>query len=90
EAAKQMQSKYTRDNGDTDYFVYESSERNDLAKLIRLRFYGFRREEIGYSIDETKAAIKIKKMIVQASGGLQSTVLMNTAYMSTITCEDGI
>ncbi|GMS87358.1 hypothetical protein PENTCL1PPCAC_9533, partial [Pristionchus entomophagus] len=42
----------------------------------------------GYSIEET--SIKIKQAIVQTSGGLQYTVLMNTAYVSTITCEDGI
>ncbi|GMS87359.1 hypothetical protein PENTCL1PPCAC_9534, partial [Pristionchus entomophagus] len=50
---------------------------------------GFRREAIGYSMEETKLAIQIKKTMVQASGGLQATVLMNTSYLSTITCDEG-
>ncbi|GMT02993.1 hypothetical protein PENTCL1PPCAC_25167, partial [Pristionchus entomophagus] len=89
DAARQWQSKYIHDNGETDFFVYKPDERNDLTKMIRMKIFGIRPEHIGYTIKETQEAIKIKKKIIEVSGGTESIAYINGSYLSTFTYLDG-
>ncbi|GMR38720.1 hypothetical protein PMAYCL1PPCAC_08915, partial [Pristionchus mayeri] len=81
EGAVCYQNKYTINNGDTDYFVYPPQYRNRLLEYIRIKIFGIRTED-GYKREETEAAVRIKKKVVEISGGNEE-ILINVVFLST-------